>query len=405
MADILDLAKAGTVTQDALSQGAAGLQHGANLAMQYEQHQNAMQEFQNKQSQFKEQQAQWSNDQIGNILSIQNPAMRAFKFKQFQKTAQVAGVSVDPAIEPLLRDDDFIRKAQQAHARINNLPYDDRLSALQDMQGMFGDAAGMEKNILHGAGELQNQRYATNVQAQISGAQMSREAQVGAMKQASDDFNAVTTQNKEPYEIIHNANIIKDALADPKNYRSVSSSIAKNLLDKIINPGVGMREGAIKLLGGAYPGIQNQAGELLSKIKGEGPITQDIAKQVLELSGRVADAADNQVSQERIAYERSHPGVNADYVYSKRPDWKPLDMVASGYVKPGASNIAGAAPPDPVKTFTSYAPAQQAGLTALAARMGIQLDPKSPQFAAQWNTLQQKLQQRVSATAQSGGAK
>lgn len=294
----------------------------AGIAYAHEQHLQAVQDFQNNQKVFAEKQGAWAADQMGNILSIQNPQMRQLKFKQFQKTAQVAGVNVDPAFSPLLNDDDFIRNAQEGMARANNLPYDQRTAAMMSMQGMLGNAADAEKNIYGTMGQLATQKYTTNVQAQAAGLQRQFEMTKTGVDYGKDLSNSATTQNKENIELLRNSNTILEAAANPALRKDAyANEQVKQLLSKITNPGGVIRESEIKEWEHAFPGIGQAVKGYLKAKTGEGSLTDQQWNAIQDLTQRAAMRVQGDVNNQKVAAKNLYGkfGVDVDSAFGAIP--------------------------------------------------------------------------------------
>lgn len=420
MADsALDWVKAGTVEQNAVSQGIEGLQQGAQLAQAYDTHQSNMQAFQQKQAQFKEHQAGWVNDQLSSILGIQNPTARAFKWKQFQQTAQQAGVNVDPAIEPLIRNDDFVRKGQMALARNNNLPYNEGTAARMDIMNMLGDAAQTEKSV-HGAGELQTQMAQYTLSMQQAQANKYLVTPLEQEKVLRENQTQIHGENKDRFETLGRANLLLDAAENPEQRKDpYANAAAQAFLAKELFPGGVIRESEMQFLDHINPGLGNKMTGWFKKTGGKGNLTEDQWQAIAALSQKVGDQANNDLQRQKVSKAKAlgKLGISAEDAFAGAPEWKPRDLSASFPGLRGQSTMQAqqqpntqpsspaAAPsaPNPVDKFTALAPDKQAQLQALAARSGIKLDPKSPQFGAQWMSLRHILEQHKSMTAGGGG--
>lgn len=394
MDSMLDVAKQGQVQQDVGANMGQSMAQGAQLAQAYQTHQAAMQEHQAKMAQFQEQQAQWANTQIATISGIQNPNLRAQRFKQFQKSASVAGVQVDPGWETLIKDDATAQNIGRAQAQIHGLPYDQKMAAYQDNMRMMGDAAEGEKALMN-AGTLTEQRYATNVGAQVQGVQMQREMGFRQMEQGSKDFAETSARNKDAYDALRSANFVNQTLTNPKA-SPIEIADAKGVVDKVVNMGAILRPQTMNMLGDSSQGLIEDAKQLASQLAGKGKITDKQRGALLNVVNRFAAAQDLELSNQQNEYEKSHPGVDSAYVFSNRPKLQDFGQPGS------ASALAQVQNNDhPGPAFTaSISPQAQSATMARAAQMGIKLDPKAPDFATQLASFRAKLQEQMSSVAQ-----
>lgn len=402
-----------SVQQNSVANTQAAQANSAQLALQYDQHQQNLQNYQIQKQQFEQKQAQWNNDQIGSILSISNPTLRQAKFDQYQKLAQAQGLAVDPNIRTLLKDQDWINNAQQAHAQINGLPYDQKMAAMQDIKNLMGSADGLDKD-LQTAGEIMQQRYATNLNAQVSMNQLALERRYKALGMTQDEQKAQYEQNKDSYAALQSAKNVEGILSDP-NSLPIEINDAKGTLDKIVNQGAVLRPQTMTMLGDSSQGLVNDAKKLLNKITGQGSVTNEDRVALLKISQRFAMGMNQELLNKKSQYAKMNAGtgIDVDQVFSGMPQYSPTKFdPVTGYklqnpgapsptmnARTGASGgwdsapSANAAPAqDPVKAFGGLDPNMQQAMQKRAAGMGIQLDPKDPQFGVKYQQFMQKLQ-------------
>ena len=389
MADFFDIAKqAPGVPVNAATQTMGGMQQGAQLAQAYQDHQAKMEEHANNMQQFKEHQNEFAFQQMNRVANIQNPAARQMAFNNAQKQLEVAGVPVDPALGALMKDDDYRRSYQQQAMKINGLSYDERSSALFDHAAMLNDPAAAEKSLVAG-GQTSAARYATNVNAQISGVANQREMVLKGGETASKDFATVSEQNKPQNEALYNANMIQNLLSNPKG-KPLSVADAKGLLDKVVNPGAALRPQTMALLSDADRGVFEHGKALMNQLTGNGNITPSQRQEILDVVKTAAIPYALDLKQSQLEYAQSHPYMNqqqVNFVHSKTPrydmpqEYAAVERHMNNQMPP--STQAPPAAPDPVMSFHAAAPEVQADIAKYGAQIGIDVsNPKAPNYAA-----------------------
>lgn len=373
MAGAFDIAQGAVTPMADLS---SGLSTGMQLAQAHNDFLIKKQQVEQNRQQLEMKKADWMRGRLASASAIVNTQARAMAFKQLGQDAQRAGAPWDPAVEKILSSDEGAKQIQKGIMLMHGISPDPNdppevqqmkqkaLQAGNDFYYSLGSPDKVEANLSH-ISELHMQML--GLQRQVNQYQTEQGQKRQEMTQSAAKTANENTEVRGASEGLRYANSIIRSANNPDNRKAyLFGAAAQADMVKTFFVQGSVKEGELKFLGQANPGLLEAVKAYMSGKVGKGPLTSAMWDAMGVLAQHRAFDNNDIIKRYTVgqAPALARAGVDPKEAFSQFPE--PEIFNPNGTSSTASSNITDVLPAKPDVT-----PQEYAALHAHAAKSGV----------------------------------